>query len=373
MSLNFELIKTDKNARTGIISFPSGKKITTPVFMPVGTQATIKSISSEELKEIGFEIILSNAYYLYLRPGIEIIEKFGGLHKFMNWDRSILTDSGGYQIFSLASLFKIKNEGVKFQSHIDGSTHFLTPEKVVEIQKILGSEIIMQLDECLPYPSLYNKVQTSVVLNIDWAKRSKQVLNTNQSLFGIIHGSVYKDLREKSVKSLVEIDFPGYAIGGLSVGEDKNITYEILKFTTPYIPDNKPRYLMGVGTPIDILEAISYGIDMFDCAIPTRNARNGTVFTSFGKLIVKNAHCSEDILPLDPNCECSTCKNYSRSYIRHLFNTHELLGGRLTTIHNLYFYKKLIEKAKDAILKAEFMKFKQEFEERYKNINKKLG
>jgi len=367
-AIKYRLIKKDSrtNARLGILETPHGI-IETPVFMPVGTQATVKAMTPEELKEIGATIILSNTYHLYLRPGHKIIEKAGGLHKFMNWDRAILTDSGGFQIFSLSSLRKIKEEGVEFRSHIDGSKHFFTPEKVIEIQNALGSDIIMSFDECAPYPADYDYVKKSMELTIKWAERGKKAhKNTEkQALFGIVQGGIYEDLRKECAQRLVEMDFPGYSIGGLSVGEPKNVMYDIVDLTTEYLPENKPRYLMGVGSPDDLIEGVIRGVDMFDCVLPTRIARNGTVFTSKGKLIVRDAPYAEDFSPLDEECDCYTCKNYSRAYIRHLFKANEILAARLATIHNLYFLIKLMERIREAIRQDRLLEFKKQFFKKY--------
>ncbi len=304
MDFKFELLKECKRtgARAGILHTPHGD-IETPIFMPVGTQATVKTMSPEELKEIGAQIILSNTYHLYLRPGHELVKKAGGLHQFMNWDKPILTDSGGFQVFSLGDLRTITDEGVLFRSHLDGSKHLFTPEKVMEIENALGADIIMAFDECSPYPSTFQEAERAVKRTTDWAKRCKESHNNeNQALFGIIQGNVYKELRERSAKEIIDLDFPGYGIGGLSVGESAEIMYEVLDYTTPLMPKHKPRYLMGVGAPENIVEGIKRGVDMFDCVLPTRIARNGTVMTSFGKLVVKNAAYKDDFSPLDPEC-----------------------------------------------------------------------
>ena len=360
--MKFEVLKkdTDSNARLGKIQTKHGI-IETPVFMPVGTQATVKTFSQEELKTIGVSILLGNAYHLYLRPGMDIIKKAGGLHKFMNWDRPILTDSGGFQIFSLAKLNKLTNEGVKFQSHIDGSYHFFTPENIVEIQNILGSDIIMPLDECAPYPCEYDYACNSMELTLEWLAKSVKFHNnsSNQALFGIIQGSFYKDLREKCIDNMLEFDLPGYAIGGISVGEPQNLMCEIIEFSTKKLPEGKPRYLMGSGTPHDIVRSIECGIDMFDCVMPTRNARNGTAFISTGKLTIRNSKYKSDFSPLDPNCNCITCKGYSRAYLRHLMNTEEILGLRLLSYHNIHFYIKLLEEIRKSIADNKFAKLKR--------------
>jgi len=339
--------------------------------MPVGTCATVKCMSSEELKNLGAELILSNAYHLYLRPGAEIIQKAGGLHKFMHWDKPILTDSGGYQIFSLGALRKVTDEGVKFQSHIDGSYHFFTPEKAIEFQLTLGSDIIMTLDECAPYPCEYDQASEAKNRTTLWAKRCKEKMENrkgkigNTLLFGIIQGNFYKDLRLQSINELIDLDFDGYAIGGVSVGEPKELLFEVLEYTLPELPDDIPKYLMGVGPPEDILMAVELGVDMFDCVMPTRHARTGEVFTSQGPLVIRNAPYSNDFSPIDTECECYTCQNYSRAYIRHLIHADEILGARLTTTHNLYFFIDLMRKIRQSILNDEFLKFKKEFMERY--------
>jgi queuine tRNA-ribosyltransferase len=342
--------------------------------MPVGTQAAVKTLSSEDLREIGAELILGNTYHLYLRPGHELVKKARGLHKFMSWDKPILTDSGGFQVFSLNSLTKTTEEGVRFQSHLDGSYHLFTPEKAVEIQHALGADIIMALDEPVSYPSTTEQAERANKLTLNWARRCKQAHRESgdegskhkQALFGIIQGSTYPELRKLSVQLLIDLDFPGYAIGGLSVGEPKGTTLEMTDLCVSYIPEEKPRYLMGVGTPEDIIETISRGIDMFDCVLPTRNARNASLFTRFGKLIIKNSKYIDDFSPVDPECGCSTCKNHSRAYLRHLFNTGEVSALRLATIHSLYFYMDLMKRARDAILQDRFSEWKREFLEEYR-------
>ncbi len=320
MAIKYELIKTCKQsgARLGRLHTPHGI-IETPIFMPVGTQATVKTMTPEELKGMNAQIILSNTYHLFLRPGHKLIEKAGGLHKFMNWDRPILTDSGGFQVFSLGPLRKISEEGVEFRSHLDGSKHFISPEIAVEIQNSLGSDIMMAFDECAPYPADYDYVKNSLERTTRWAKRCKDAhKNTeNQALFGIIQGGMYKDLRKQSAEEIIGLDFPGYSIGGLSVGEPKDIMYEVLEYTTPLMPTDKPRYLMGVGSPDDLIEGVIRGVDMFDCVLPSRIGRNGTAMTSRGKVVIKNAIHTESFEPLDPECDCDTCKNYSKAYLRH--------------------------------------------------------
>lgn len=368
MDFKFELIKEEKHtkARLGRIHTPHGV-IDTPVFMPVGTRATVKAMTPEEIKDLGAQIILCNTYHLFLRPGHELIEEAGGLHKFMNWNGPILTDSGGFQVFSLGDLRKITEEGVRFKSHIDGSTHFISPEKSIEIQNSLGSDIIMAFDECAPYPASYEYVEQSMERTSRWAKRCKDYhkYTYKQALFGIVQGGMYKDLRERSVNDLVEMDFPGYAIGGLSVGEPLKTMCELLDFTTPLLPKNKPRYNMGVGTPDYLFESVIRGIDMADCVLPTRVARNGTLLTSQGRLVIRNAKYKEDLGPLDSECDCYACKNYSRAYVRHLFNVNEILGARLATIHNLYFLVKLMENIREAIKDDRLLDYREEFYKKY--------
>ena len=367
----FKIIHKDKhtNARTGVIETAHGD-VETPVFMPVGTQATVKALSSEDVKYCGASIILGNTYHLYLRPGIDIIKNAGGLHRFMSWDRPILTDSGGFQIFSLATLMKVKEEGVEFNSHVDGSRHFLTPEDVVRIQAELGSDIIMPLDECLHYPASKDKAEQSLALTNRWAKRSKEEFNRVKGegcrvkLFGIAQGSTYPDLRKSSAEELAAMDFDGYAIGGLSVGEPGELMYEMMGHAVKYLPEDKPRYAMGVGMPHDFFEAIEMGIDMFDCVVPTRNARNGAAYTNEGRLIIRNGEYSKDLKPLSESCDCIVCKNYSRSYIRHLFNTEEILGLRLTSLHNVYFYVNLLDRIRQAIKEDRFVDLKREFKDK---------
>lgn len=366
--IRYELIKKDAKtgARRGRIHTPHGI-IETPVFMPVGTCGTVKAMTPEELRDdVKAKIILSNTYHLFLRPGDELIKEAGGLHKFMNWDRPILTDSGGFQVFSLADLRNITEEGVKFKSHLDGSEKFLSPEISMKIQNNLGSDIIMAFDECAPYPSDYDYTKKSMEMTTRWAKRCLEAHKNKekQGLFGIVQGGMYKDLREQSAKALVELDFPGYAVGGLSVGEPAELMYEILSATTPFLPENKPRYLMGVGTPDYLIEAVLRGIDMCDCVLPTRIARNGTAMTSEGKVVVRNATYERDWTPLDHNCDCYTCKNYTRAYIRHLVKCGEILGARLITIHNLRFLVKLMEDVRKAIEEDRLLEFREEF---YKN------
>ena len=365
-SVTYELLHIDKTtgARRGVVHTPHGD-IQTPIFMPVGTQATVKSMTVEELKENGAQIILSNTYHLYLRPGEKIVKEAGGLHNFMRWDRPILTDCGGFQVFSLSDLRTISEEGVEFKSHLDGSKHFFTPEKVMQIEEDLGADIIMSFDECCPYPSTYEYTKNSMERTTRWAKRCKEAHKTGQALFGIIQGGFYEDLREKSAKDLIELDFPGYAIGGISVGEPKEEYIKMLKFTAPLMPENKPRYLMGVGSPDYLLEAAMAGIDMCDCVLPTRIARNGTAMTSHGKVVVRNANYAEDFTPLDPECECYTCRNYTRAYIRHLVKCNEILGVRLLSIHNIKFLTNLMERVRIEIENDNLANFVKEFYKKY--------
>ncbi len=357
---------TQCKARTGTIETNHGV-IKTPVFMPVGTRATVKAMNNEELKSIVSQIILSNTYHLYLKPGQEIIRKADGLHKFMNWDKPILTDSGGFQVFSLSKTRKITEEGVQFRSHIDGSKHFISPEKSMEIQNDLGSDIMMAFDECVPYPASYEYTEDSMKRTLRWLKRCKDYhKNTDkQNLFGIIQGGMYKDLREYSAKNTIDFDLPGYAVGGLSVGEPRDMMIDLLDFTTDFMPENKPRYLMGVGTPDYLFEAVEHGIDMCDCVLPTRIARNGTALTSKGKLVVKNAKYKDDFSPLDENCDCYACKNHTRAYIRHLLNVDEILGARLLSIHNLRFLINLMENIRKSIEEDRYLEFKDEFYRNY--------
>ena len=369
--IRYELIKKDAKtgARRGRIYTPHGI-IETPVFMPVGTQATVKAMTPDELKEmVNAKIILSNTYHLYLRPGDELIAEAGGLHKFMNWDRAILTDSGGFQVFSLADLRNITEEGVKFKSHLDGSSHFISPEKSMSIQNNLGSDIMMAFDECCPYPATYEYTKASMERTTRWAKRCIEAHKNpdRQGLFGIVQGGMYKDLREESAKQLVELDFPGYAVGGLSVGEPAELMYDILSYTTPFLPEDKPRYLMGVGTPDYLIEAVLRGIDMCDCVLPTRIARNGTAMTSHGKVVVRNATFEKDWTPLDSECDCYTCTHYTRAYIRHLIKAGEILGARLLTIHNLRFLVRLMENVREEIEQDRLLEFRDEFDKKYYN------
>ena len=367
-AVTYELLHECKQtgARRGVIHTPHGD-IQTPIFMPVGTQATVKSMTPEELKEeVKAQIILSNTYHLYLRPGQEIVKQAGGLHNFMKWDRPILTDSGGFQVFSLSSLRKITEEGVAFHSHLDGSKHLFTPESVMKTEEDLGADIIMAFDECCPYPSTYEYTKNSMERTTRLAKRCKEAHTTeNQALFGIIQGGFFEDLRKKSAEDLIALDLPGYAIGGISVGEPKEEFLKMLYYTTPLMPKDKPRYLMGVGTPDYLIEAALAGIDMCDCVLPTRIARNGTALTSHGKVVVRNATYERDWTPLDPECDCYTCKNYTRAYIRHLVKANEILGVRLLSIHNLRFLTRLMENIRTAIENDCLGDFRTEFYKKY--------
>jgi len=364
--MNFLLLTTDKSARTGFLETDYGI-IETPTFMPVGTQGTVKAIEQRELVEIGAQIILGNTYHLYLRPGMEILREANGLHKFMNWQKPILTDSGGFQVFSLSELRKLSEEGVRFQSHIDGSYHFFTPENVVDIQRTIGSDIMMMLDECTSFPSTFDEAKKSNELTLRWAERGRtQFLTTeelyqhSQAQFAIVQGNVYPELREISAKRLIELDCEGYAIGGLAVGESAETMYEMVEVCNEILPTNKPRYLMGVGTPQNLLEAIERGVDMFDCVLPTRNGRNANVFTRLGKINFRNAEYKNDFTPIDDECECYTCRNFTRAYLRHLFMTKEILGLQLATIHNLYFYQWLMKETRQAIREQQFSEWKKE-------------
>ena len=381
-AVTFELLKTDNRtkARRGRLTTPHGV-IETPIFMPVGTAATVKGMKPEDVKELGAQIILSNTYHLYLRPGHDVVREAGGLHKFMNWDLPILTDSGGFQVFSLGAMRKIREEGVDFRSHIDGSKHFISPEKSIEIQHSLGSDIMMAFDECAPYPADRRYVKDSLELTTRWLARCKkyheeyceqhggesQVLGegVNQSLFGIMQGGVYKDLRRQSAEQVVEMDLPGYSIGGLSVGEPKDIMYDVMDECVDYLPKNKPRYLMGVGSPDCLFEGVERGVDMFDCVLPTRIARHGMAMTSQGKVNIKNAKYERDFEPLDPNCDCYTCRNYSKAYLRHLFKSNELMSATLMSYHNLHFLVDTMTKIRKAIDEDRFTEYKKEFFDAY--------
>jgi queuine tRNA-ribosyltransferase len=363
MSFSFEVINESKEtgARLGKMHTPHGS-VDTPAFIPVGTQATVKSLTAEELLELGVQIILANTYHLYLRPGHDVIRQLGGLHRFMHWDGPILTDSGGFQVFSLSKLRKISHEGVTFQSHLDGSTHLLTPEKAMEIQRALGSDIMMCLDECTHYPATQAESQESLERSIDWARRSKESCTSGQgAVFGIVQGGMYQGLRARGVEAITNIGFDGYALGGLSVGEPKEVMLDIAASALPLLPDAFPRYVMGVGTPGDLVELVSLGTDMFDCVIPTRNARNGQLFHRGGTLNICNAAYRTDQAPVDAECLCYTCRHYSRAYLRHLFMAKELLAYRLNTIHNLYFFVTLMKDMRNAIRQGRFTQFKRDF------------
>lgn len=368
MAVTYELIKTCKQsgARLGKLHTPHGS-FDTPVFMPVGTQATVKTMSPEELMDMGAHIILSNTYHLFLRPGHDLIREAGGLHRFMNWNRAILTDSGGFQVFSLSENRTITEEGVEFRSHLNGDLLFISPEKAMEIQNAFGSDIMMAFDECPPYPASYDYVKQSLERTTRWAERclKSHQRPDDQALFGIVQGGVFADLRKQSALELTSMDFPGYAIGGLSVGEPKQLMYEMLEETVPLLPGGKPRYLMGIGSPDALIEGVIRGIDMFDCVLPTRIARNGTTMTSGGRLVVRNAKFARDFGPLDPQCDCYTCRNYSRAYIRHLLKADETFGIRLTTYHNLHFLIKLMQKVRQAIAEDRLLDFRDEFFEQY--------
>lgn len=361
----FSFTKTHQSSecagRTGVFQTPHGA-IETPVFMPVGTQATVKSLDPAEIRDIGFGIILSNTYHLYLRPGQEIVRQAGGLHSFMNWPGAILTDSGGFQVFSLGALRKVTDEGVIFRSHIDGSKHFMTPEKAIAIQEDLGADIIMAFDECLAYPSDHQAARAAMERTISWATRCRTAhQRPDQALFGIVQGVVYSDLRRECAQRLIELDFPGYAIGGLSVGEPKPMMYDMLDVTVPELPEDKPRYLMGVGSPDCLWEGVARGVDLFDCVFPTRIARNGTALTSQGRVIIRDARYAADFGPLDPECGCPTCTRFSRAYLRHLFKAGEILALRLTSLHNIYFLYKLMERIRTALRQGRFYEEKKAF------------
>jgi queuine tRNA-ribosyltransferase len=369
----FELLKEDgSGARAGRLTTDHGV-VETPCFMPVGTQGAVKTMSSRDLEEMGASIILANTYHLYLRPGMKVMEEAGGIHRFMSWSGPVLTDSGGYQVFSLSDLNRISDEGVEFRSHLDGSAHMLTPSAAIDIQLTIGSDIMMVLDQCTSYPCSRSDAADAVARTTLWAERSVSTHGTRmvrgdyeRVLFGIVQGSVYGDLRERSTAELVSLDFPGYAIGGLSVGEPKEETLRTVEETSALLPPEKPRYLMGVGFPEDIVEAVARGVDLFDCVVPTRNSRNGTVYTSRGKLVVKNAAFARDWGPIDPDCACETCRRYSRGYIRHLFNTGEMSGPRLATYHSLYFYLHLLDEMRQVIREGSFREWRREFYRRYR-------
>lgn len=367
-AITYELVKKDERtgARAGIIHTPHGS-FPTPIFMPVGTQASVKGVSPDELHDLGAGIILSNTYHLFLRPGMDLIREAGGLHKFMHWDRAILTDSGGFQVFSLGDLRKITEEGVTFRSHIDGSKKFLSPEVSMEVQMALGSDIVMAFDECVPYPADYNYAKQSTERTIRWLQRCKEAMTApNQGLFGIVQGGMYKDLREWSARETTAMDLPGYAVGGLSVGEPKELMYEMLEYSTSLLPQDKPRYLMGVGTPDCLVEGVQRGIDMFDCVYPTRVARNGMAMTWTGRLVMKNAQFTHDHAVLEEGCGCYACRNgYTRAYIRHLVRANEIFGLRLLSLHNLYFLQEFMRRMRQAILEDRFTEFRSDFFNHY--------
>ncbi len=359
--MDFRIITQDGSRRLAEIVTGRGV-IRTPAFMPVGTLGTVKAMSPEELRESGAEVILGNTYHLYLRPGVDVISALGGLHTFMNWDRPILTDSGGFQVFSLAPFRKIEEHGVQFRSHIDGSLHFIGPKEAMHIQNILGSDIAMAFDECIPYPATHAYAEHSTNVTTRWARECKTHRNEGQALFGIMQGGMFRDLRRKSIEDLREIGFNGYAVGGVSVGEPKEEMRDIISFTAPLLPVDKPRYLMGIGDLGDMLYAVDAGFDMFDCVMPTRNARNGTLFTSTGRISIKREEFKFDAGPLDPACSCYTCRNYSRGYLRHLFLSREILSMRLNTLHNLYFYQDFFRKMREAIKEKRFGEFKRKWD-----------
>lgn len=369
MKIKYELLKQEKNTKARLGKLHTNYGVyDTPMFMPVGTQATVKTLSPEELKAMNSAVILSNTYHLWLRPGADIVEKAGGLHKFMNYDGPILTDSGGFQVFSLAKPKDISEEGVKFKSHLDGSNLFLTPEISIEVQNKLDSDIAMSFDECIPYPASYEYAKRSTERTLRWARRGKEVFNNErQSLFGIVQGGEYTDLREYSAKETVKIGFDGYSIGGTSVGEGKDVMYKMIEDGVRYLPEDKPRYLMGVGEPFDILEGVERGIDMFDCVLPTRIARHGNAFTRDGKMNIKNAKYKDDFAPIESDCDCYACKNYTRAYIRHLITSNETFGSRLLSMHNIRFLIKLTEEIREAIKNDNFLEYKENFKRRYES------
>ncbi|MGQ9897236.1 MAG: tRNA guanosine(34) transglycosylase Tgt [Acidobacteriota bacterium] len=379
MSLRFELLATDTNtaARRGRLT-TTRSVIETPVFMPVGTAATVKALTQEMLEALDARIILANTYHLFLRPGHEVIRDLGGLHRFMSWPRSILTDSGGYQVFSLGELRTISEEGVTFRSHLDGTRLFLSPEISMEVQIALGSDIVMAFDECPPYPASPEQVQRSLELTERWARRSREYFDAHadrerQSLFGIVQGGVYPKLRTRSLEGLLEIGFEGYAIGGLSVGEEKHLMYDTTAFIAPRLPDDKPRYLMGVGTPTDLVESVARGVDLFDCVMPTRHARNGTAFTTIGRLNLRNARHIRDEQPLDPECTCLVCRRYSRAYLAHLMRTGEILASVLVTYHNVHHYLDLMQQIRHALEKGQFGRFRADFHRRQLSSEESLS
>lgn len=362
--MKYQLITQDGDARRGQITFPNGQVVQTPIFMPVGTLATVKGLSPEELNDLGAEIILGNTFHLMLRPSADVVAQFGGIHGFMHWDKPILTDSGGFQVFSLAKIRKISEEGVKFKSPINGADVFLSPEISMQVQRKLNSNIVMQFDECTPYPATHKQAMESMRLSLRWAKRSKaehERLENPNHLFGIVQGGVYEDLRYESALSLAELDLPGYAVGGLAVGEPKEMREATLEHTLPHMPKDKPRYLMGVGKPVDLVEGVRRGVDMFDCVMPTRNARNAYLFSHFGMIKLRNARYKRDKRPIEEGCTCYTCRHYSRAYLHHLDRCNEMLGARLNSIHNLHYYLRLIHEMRHAIEQHRFDAFAQDF------------
>ncbi|MCX5860271.1 MAG: tRNA guanosine(34) transglycosylase Tgt [Proteobacteria bacterium] len=376
---NFEILARDpeSRARRGRLLTPHGE-VNTPVFIPVGTQGTVKAISAEELKGLAAEIVLANTYHLYLRPGEATIGRLGGLHKFMNWDRAIITDSGGFQVYSMSDIRKVTPDGIEFSSHLDGSRHFLTPEDIVRVQETLGSDIILPLDECIAYPASEAETRRAADLSLAWARRSRACRQDREKepgagamLFGIVQGGMYPEARKENARGLVEIGFPGYSIGGVSVGESRELMLEMVEITAAELPGDKPRHLLGVGKPEDILGACALGVDLFDCVIPTRNARNGSLFTSRGVVVIRNAIYAEDRGPLDPECGCPVCAGgYSRAYLRHLINAGEILGARLATLHNLYFYLGLLGGIREAIGQGRFPEFRRNFLSKYQGGEK---
>ncbi len=371
--IEFEVVKagTETDARLGKLTTPHGV-IDTPVFMPVGTQATVKAMTQDELEELDYRIILGNTYHLYLRPGHELIGRAGGLHGFMSWPASILTDSGGFQVFSLQDLRRVDDDGVVFKSYIDGSMHTFTPERVMEVQGAFGSDIAMAFDECAPYPSTYEYTREATERTHQWAVRSKAAAREGQAVFGIVQGGAYKDLREWSAGFIRDLDFPGIAIGGVSVGEPKEAMQEIVGWTAPLLPAEKPHYLMGVGTPLDVIDFVIMGIDMFDCVLPTRLGRNGSMYTTYGRVNIKNAKYTEDFTPLDHECDCMTCRRYTRAYLRHLYKSDEMLAGMLATYHNLYFYQRVMRGIRAAIESDRLLEFRREFKAKYAMENDEM-
>ncbi len=367
MSITFELQHTSGGARAGLLRTDHGD-VATPVFMPVGTQAAVKAVTPQMLHDVGAQIVLANTYHLVLRPGTDLVASAGGLHRFMSWDKPILTDSGGFQILSLADLRKVSDDGITFRSHVDGQLYHFTPERAVVDQATLGADIIMSFDYCTDHPCDRSEAERAVDLTSDWARKGSRVYGTRfemngyeRILFGIVQGSTYPDLRERSLRDLCEIDFPGYAIGGLAVGEDRERTWEMTERVTAELPEGRPRYLMGMGTPLDLVEGVARGVDMFDCVMPTRNARNGSVFTRFGKIALRNSVHTRGLVPLDETCDCYTCRNFTRAYLRHLFQAREMLGPTLATIHNLRFYFRIMSEMREAIEQATFEKWRSGF------------